>query len=174
MKFMQKLDTKEGIASGIKWVKTTGSKFDATVHAIAVAIMRRAKEHGDCSQALQLYLAMPKSNRRAALIKWFGHFSPIIITPNADVTKCKVGLRKPDAKAYMPFNIDGADANPYYDWEKDKELEALMTSGDLNDLILKLVKRVRGKVDEGKVAANDREAIEARLTALQSVATVAA
>ena len=173
-KFMNNLGDKAGIADGIKWVRSTGSKFDEYVHAIAIAIMRRAKEHGDCSQALDLYFALPKSNRRAALVNWFGHFSPIRLTINKDAAKCKVGLRKVGDKAYMPFNIEGATANPYFEWEKDKELEALMTAGDLNDMLIKLVKRVQDKVKNGKVAANDVAAIETKLAEVAKVTTVAA
>lgn len=172
--FIAKLNTSAGIDAGIAWVKNTGSKFDATVHQVAVAIMRHAKDSGDCSRALKLVLAMPKSARRAALINWFGHFSPINVTMDKDVAKCKVGLRKQDAKLYMPFDVDGADANPFYLWEKEPGVDVPLSSGELNELILKLVKRVSGKMDKGEVVANDRDNLEAKIKVLREAATAVA
>jgi hypothetical protein len=172
--FISKLNTGAGMDDGIKWIRSTGAKFDATVHAVAVAIMRHAKENGDCSRALKLVQAMPKSARRAALINWFGHFSPINVTMAKEAKDCRVGLRKPDAKNYMPYDLDGASANPYFEWEKEPKVDTEFTSGELNTLILNMVKRVTTKLEEGKVAANDREAIEAKIASLKLAATAVA
>lgn len=172
--FIAKLNTGAGIDAGIAWIRSTGSKFDATAHQVAVAIMRHAKDSGDCSRALKLVQAMPKSGRRSALINWFSAFSPINVTMAKEAKDCKVGLRKADAKLYVPFNVDGADANPFYEYEKEPGVDVDFTAEELNELILKLVKRVATKVKDGKIAANDKERIEAKLTVLNQAAVAVA
>ena len=176
-KFMNNLNTLAGIRSGVQWVRNTGSKFDQYVHAIACAIIVHAKDHGDCTQALALVKAMPKSARRAALVRWFTAFSPISVTlEHGGKGKDRVGLRKPDAKLYNAFDVDGARANPYYDWDKaeDNALAALLGLGDFNDKVLKLADAMQKKLDEKKVEPDAIEAMSAKVKALRLVVANAA
>lgn len=166
MKFLANLNTAAGLTAGIAWVRTTGKKFDATVHEIAVACLVHAKDHGDCTFALKLYNAMPKSGKRVALIKWFDRYSPIAVNPKDN----KVGLRKVDAKAYMPFDIDGARAIPFFDMDKkneDNELAALLGVGDFNDKVIKLADYFEGRVKAGKVKDEDKATVLAKVKAIR-------
>ena len=171
MKFLNALNTKKGLSDGIKWVRTTGNKFDNTVHLIAVAVVVHAKEHGDCSFALRLVEAMPRSARRAALIKWFTAFSPISVTFTKEADKRRVGLRKPGMANFNEYNIEGARANPYYDWDKaeDNALAALLGLGDFNEAVVKLADRMAKAVKDGKVKEEDKEAVLARREKLLKV-----
>lgn len=171
-KFLNNLNDGAGIDAGIKWVRAAGKNFDSYVHQIAVAIIRHTKEHGNCTRALQLVLAMPKSARRSALITWFRAFSPINVTMAKDVKDCKVGLLKNDSPRYNAFNVEGAALTPYYEYEKEPGVDTEFTSGEMNDLIERMVKRIMTKLEEGKVAANDRDNIEAKLAVLRTVGTI--
>lgn len=175
-KFLSALNTGKGMDEGIKWVRTTGQKFDQYVHLIAVAIVSHAKDSGDCSRALRLVEAMPRSARRAALIRWFTAFSPISVTFHNDVKKRRVGLRKPDMKNFNEFNIEGATANPYYEWDKseDNALAALLGIGDFNEKIISLADRIEKNITDGKVKPEDSDALAAKVKALRLVTVVTA
>ena len=184
MTIQQMLDNPNSISGGenidkcIAWVRTTGAKFDAMVHAAACAILVHAKDTGDCSRMGKLVSAMPKSARRAALIRWTTEFSPIAVSQNKNEkgSPYRSKLRKVGDKNYNPFNIDGARANPYYDWDKseDNALAALLMASDVNDNVIKLADRLQQKVDEGKVKEEDKAHIVAKIAALRQVSTVVA
>lgn len=175
-KFINNLNTGKGIDAGIAWVRATGKKFDGYVHLIACAIISHAKETGDCSRALKLVEAMPKSGRRSALIRWFTAFSPITVTFHPDVKKRRVGLRKVGMKNFNEFNIDGARENPYYEWDKSEEnaLAALLGLGDFNENVIRLADRMEKSITDGKVKPEDTDAMVAKVAALRQVATVTA
>lgn len=169
-------DNLKKINANIASIKRRSGALRATIAETAVMVIEHAKEHGNCTPALRLVEAVPMASERVKLVQWFTAFSPINVTWNADVTKRRVGLRLPDAKLFNEYNLDGAKANPYYDYGKsdDDQTADLLGAGDVNDMISKLVKRLRGRLERGEVAANDREAIAAKVTALQSVQTVTA
>lgn len=166
----------ENIDKGIAWVRTTGAKFDAMVHAIACAILVHAKDTGDCSRMAKLVAAMPKSARRAALIRWTTNFSPIAVSQDSTKNTYRAKLRRIGDKNYNPFNVDGARANPYYDWDKseDNALAALLVAGDANEKIIKLADYLQTKVDDGKVKPEDSAAVVAKIAALRQASTVTA
>jgi hypothetical protein len=166
----------EAIDKGIKWVRSTGAKFDAMVHGIAVAIIVHAKDTGDCSRMAALVTALPKSARRAALIRWATHFSPINVSQDKKTGAFRSKLRRIGDKNYNPFNVDGARVNPYYDWDKseDNALAALLIAADVNDNVLKMADRFQSKLDDGKVAPADVPHVTAKVAALRQVATVIA
>lgn len=166
----------ENIDKGIAWVRSTGAKFDAMVHAIAVAILVHAKDTGDCSRMAKLVEAMPRSSRRAALIRWTTAFSPVAVTQDKTKGTFRAKLRRVGDKNYNPFNIDGARANPYYDWDKseDNALAALLVAADANDKIIKLADYLENKVNEGKVKADQIAHVTAKVAALRQASTVVA
>lgn len=168
-KFLNELNTGKGLDAGIAWVRATGTKFDEYVHLIACGIIAHAKETGDCSRMLKLVEAMPKSGRRSALIRWTTAFSPIAVTFHPDVKKRRVGLRKPGMKNFNDYNLDGARANPYYEWDKSEEnaLAALLGLGDLNENVIRLADRFEKNVTDGKVKAEDADAVIAKVRALR-------
>lgn len=166
----------EAIDKGIAWVRTTGAKFDKMVHAIACAILVHAKDTGDCSRMAKLVEAMPKSARRAGLIRWTTAFSPVAVSQDKGKGTYRAKQRRVGDKNYNPYNIDGARANPYYDWDKseDNALAALLGTGDANDKIIKLADYLENKVNEGKVKAEDKDAVLAKVSALRLATTATA
>lgn len=159
----------------IRGIANRTISYRAAVQACAVLVVEHAKETNDCSRALKLCEAVGMASDRVKLITWFGMVSPINVTFTSDVKKRRVGLRKSDSKAYNAFNVDRAKALEYWTVGKtDDEMTEELTAGAVNTLILKLVKKIRREVEEGHVAANDRDAVEAKIAALQSAAVAVA
>lgn len=152
----------------IKRVRTNGVKYNDLVQTVAVAIIRHAEEHGDCSRALKLVQALPMSNRRTLLVKFFATYAPI----GMNVAKGLCRINKGDKAAR--FNVAGAEANPWHVVaEKDEEEIPDTTLADVRDMFERLGKKVAKLLEEGKVAANDVEPIRARVKALNELANVA-
>lgn len=154
------------IDANIKLITTNGAKLNARIHDTAVLIAAHAAEHGDCTRAATLVKAMPASMRRSMLILWFTTFTPI----RGLSSDKSPALLKKDAKNYVAFDVKGGTAKPFYELAKDKpEAEDL----SLEDAIIameRLVKRLQKSVDEGKVVANDTDAIVARIASLKALA----
>lgn len=172
--FMGNLTVAANMDKGIAFVRSNGERLDAIVHAVAVAIMRHAKDNGDCTRALRLVEAMPASGRRAALIQWFGQYSPIAVTYAKEAEKRRVGLRKVGTPGYNAFNIDAAEAQPYWAKQVANEEAALLGIGDANEKILKMADYLAGRVKAGKVDKDAVEAVNAKVAALRAAATVGA
>lgn len=136
------------------------------IHGTAVMILEHAKEHGDCTRALALVKAMPASMRRTMLVLWFNTFSPIRVVEKND----KVGMLKADAKGFTDWDVEGAKAKPFYELAKNKpEADDLTTEG-VNKAIASLIARLTKRIDEGKVAANDKDAVLKRIADLKVLA----
>lgn len=159
----------------IRGIATRSVKFREAVQSCAILIVEEAKETDNCSRALSLAAAVGMASDRVKLIQWFAIVSPINVTFTSDVEKRRVGLRKLDSKGYMPFDVDKAKALNYWEVGKsDDDLTEELTSGEANTLILKLVKKLQGRLDKGEVAANDKDNVIAKIAALKSAATAVA
>ena len=158
------------IDKNIKSITTSAVKLNTLIHATAVAIIAHAAAHGDCTRALKLVQAMPKSHRRGLLINWFGQYSPI----GMNVTGGKVGLHKPESKLFRPFDVEGAKANPFYESQEAQEEQLPDTTLETaNKMIFAVAARLQKQIDNGTVAANDRDAVVARVAALNALGKAA-
>lgn len=154
---------------GARFTKITSDygKINAYVHDTAMMILRHAQEHKDCSTAQGLINAMPQSARKLALINWFHKYSPIVVK---DDSKWASRMHKPDTKLYVPFDIEAAEANPWYNIademgaEKVYHLDDMLKIGPAAD-----AKRIRGKLAKGEVAAEDIAAVTAYAEYLESI-----
>lgn len=155
------------INSNIKLIETNLAKANDRIHETAVMIARHAEEFRDCTTAQRLVMAMPASMRRSMLILWFATFTPIV-TKNDPKWTAK--MRKADDKAFVAFDVAAGEAKPFYELAKDKPEADDLTADKANEMIESLIKRLTKRIDDGKVAANDKGAIEARITALKAVA----
>jgi hypothetical protein len=155
------------IDQNIKLVKRDGAAWNLLVHTTAVAILVHAQETGDCTRALALVEAMPKSVKRAALIEWFAEYSPI----GMNVKERKVRFHKPDAKAYNPFDVEKAEANPWHERDSVKKEDLPDTTlEEAHKKLFKLAAAFEKRLDDGEVAANDREAIAGVVADLKALA----
>ena len=153
------------IDANIKRIVTSAAKLNVLIHETAMAIAEHAKEHGDCTRALTLVRAMPASMRRTMLVLWFNTYTPIRVVEAND----KVGMLKPDAKGFTPFDLEAGNDTPFYELaEQNKEAEP-MDFDKLMALIPALAKRIQKKIDEGQVQENAVEAGQRMVIALQSL-----
>ena len=138
------------INSNIKLIVTNAAKLNGRIHETAVMIAEHALEHGDCTPAGRLVEAMPASMRRTMLVLWFATFTPIVV----NATTFKVGMNKPESKKYVPFDVEGGKAKPFYELaeetpEKSYDFDALVK------MVEALGKQIEKKIENGKVPAND-------------------
>ena len=150
------MNTLKKIDAGIAQVKASGAAFNALVHTVACAILVHAQKTGDCTRALALVEAMPKSTKRAAVIGWFADYSPI----GMNVKERKVRFHKPEAKLYRPFDVAKAKANPWFERDEVKKEDLPDTTLEqAHKYVFQLAAKLQKRIDEGEVAANDRDAL---------------
>lgn len=138
-------------------ITTNAQKLNEYIHETGMMILRHAQEHGDCTFALKLVLAMPASMRRTMLIAWFEKYSPIVVKlPTDKLPDGKVGINK--GKTANPFDLDGADAEPFYALAETVAEDKTYTLAELIKMVQGVGKRIASKVEKGEVADNDREA----------------
>lgn len=156
------------IDANIALVKVNGLAFNLLVHDTIIGILVHAQATGDCTRALALVNAMPKSTKRGAVINTFADYSPI----GMNVKEQKVRFHKPEAKAYKPFDIKAAKANPWYERDEVKTEDLPDTTLEqAHKYIFQLAAKLTKRLDNGEVAANDRDAIVGVITDLKALGT---
>jgi len=153
------------IDKNLRTITTNASKLNGLIHDTGMLILAHAMEHGDCTRALSLVKAMPASMRKTMLVAWFEKYSPIrVIEANG-----KVGMLKDSAKGFVPFNLEGAAAEPFYviaertPEAKPFDLAAMMK------FVEATVKRIEKNVTEGNVPDADRSTAEALLEQMRGI-----
>lgn len=129
-------------------------KVNAYVHETAMMIAAHALEHGDCSTAQGLVMAMPASTRRSMLILWFATYTPIVVK---DDDKFVAKLHKPESKSFVPFDLTAGSATPFYTLAEQNPEGKILDFAALLKLVEGLGKRIEKKVEDGKVAPEDIE-----------------
>tara|TARA_R100000951_G_scaffold105786_1_gene99828 strand:+ start:1250 stop:1792 length:543 start_codon:yes stop_codon:yes gene_type:complete len=117
--------TSDELFHEIKLIGAQAAKLQDRIHACAVDCLLHAEVHGDARPMKALFNALPKSNRRMALLTWVEGFSPVFIAPDGET--CGVRVEGVDKK-YIPFNVDAAIATPY--WEYTSEEVKLHGAGE--------------------------------------------
>jgi hypothetical protein len=151
------------IDANIAQVRSMGTAFNALIHDTAVLIMKHAEEHGDCSRAQQLVMAMPASMRRTSLIAWFTDYSPIVTKNdeawNARMHKPETALGKPNPM-YRPFNVEAAENDPFWKHaERNQESNAKrLEFSDIVKMVEQLGQRIEKQIEDGVVVDEDLEA----------------
>lgn len=143
---------------GVRFRKITSDygKINQYVHETGVMILKHAAEHNDCSTAQGLINAMPQSARKLALINWFTKFSPIVVKDDDNWTS---KMHKEGTKLYVPFDIEGAEANPWFTIADGMGAEKPPIGFDgMLAWIEGQAKAWEKKADEGKVASAATEA----------------
>jgi len=122
--FRKSNDMGAAISEQIKWIKATGKKLDAVIHATAVGAIYMSMpldEHGylNATPAINLMNAMPKGSRAKALAAWFEAFSNIRVKVGKDGV-WEGGLLKPEQKGYEQAKPEDAFAKPFWSVEEAK------------------------------------------------------
>jgi hypothetical protein len=129
--------------TNVKTIARSGKKLDVLVHTTAVAGLLLVQADSNTTRMNQLLVALPNGYRREAFKLWVSAHSPIKWNSEGEIK-----LVKPDAKSFRPFNIEAADATPFWAFsEENKVIKTLSL-----DLILAMLKR-----EEDKLAKADAE-----------------
>lgn len=161
--------TLQQIDKNITYIKTTGKNVQQRIHDTAVMIMEHSANHGDCSRALTLVQAMPKGMRRALVVKWFDKFSPIAINivdkrPNDS----SVRIRKMDSKKYVPYNLAGAKAVPWYTIEPEVMPDNTWDEDAVNAKVISLATSLENRLKDGRIAPDAVERTRALVEMLKA------
>lgn len=135
---------------------------------IALAIVRHAKEHGDCSEAPRLVRALPPRLRNM-MVGWFTNVSPIGIRMGKTAADDMVKLVQTSNKNYHPFDMAKAEANKWYDdpFAVNPAEKPLDTLTDFRERIQKLFETTLKGIKDGKFDERYTADIEADVKALR-------
>lgn len=133
-------------------------KVNQYVHETAMLIVGHAKEHGDCSTAQGLVMAMPASIRREMLILWFRKFTPIVVK-NDDKWVAK--MHPKESKLFVEWDLEAAEKTPFFALaEQNKEREPLDLEGLIN-LVARVAKQIETKIEKGEIVPEEIATAEA-------------
>ncbi len=155
------------IDDGINGLRSSRKHYVAKTQELALAIMRHAKDHGDCSRALKLVLVCGK-REQSLMINYFTAFSPINVVIGKEAKDNKCNLRKSDNKKYTPFDIDGAEAVHWLDFAKPKQPPKAYSLTSFREDMQKLIKRYEKLIKDGQ--ADDADDIAADIAAFRTTA----
>lgn len=165
---MVDIKTSKQVMGMITRVKTMGKKYDALVHETAIQCLLHAQEHGDVRLMDRLIHALGRGYRAKGLKVWVEKFSPIRWNGDGNV-----GLAKEGTKIYAPFDVETADATPFWTLEEAAERTAKpLTLEALHAIVNNFSKQVE-KVGNGERELGEGENIEeitAYIERLQAVA----
>lgn len=150
-------------------VTTALTKSYATVHAVAVECLAHAHVHGDARPFLTLVMGLPKATYREGLVFWAEKFSPVRI--NLSTEKC--GLLAEGNKKYVPFDLAGAEATPF--WELDEVANALAKkpltveslSKSVNGFKAAKLKQINKQLEEGLIDQQTADGMVAYLNRVE-------
>lgn len=153
----------------IRRIRRTGDAWNARVQTAAIAIITHTMTYGDCSGFARLWDVMPAGSQRTKLAQWLAHYTPIQL--EARKGKGHAHVAKEGSPKFKAFNIDGAIANLWHEYEAAEKPRNLLTIEDGMDMVERLAKRLMKAVNDAPdtVAADDREAIAALAEALLAV-----
>ena len=158
------------INTKIAAIRQTGAKLNDAIHETGLMVMRHAMAFNDCTGAARLVDALPKTHRRALIVRWFEMFSPIIVEKKGDAMNAH--LAKDGSPKYKKYDIDGATATRFDALPEVNNEPGLFTIEDLNDAIERLVKRAERLLKDGKVAEQDVETVKVRTATLKAVTNI--
>lgn len=155
------------IDNAIGGLRTSRKNYEAKTQEIALAIIRHAKDHGDCTRALRLCLVLGK-REQSQMVNYLAAFSPIKVTLGKDATKHKVKFAERDSKTYNDFNIDGAEAIHWLAWGKPPKAPKEYSLTSFREDLQKLLKRYETMIKDGKV--DDAEDVVEDIRAFRTTA----
>lgn len=143
-----------------RFIKITADygKINQYVHETAVMIAEHAKEHGDCSTAQGLVMAMPASARREMLILWFSTYTPIVVKNSEDFES---KMHKPESKMFVEWDIEAGKADPFFEMAKRNKEQPPKDFAALVALVHALGPKIDKMIENGQVEAEDIPSAEA-------------
>lgn len=138
----------KAIAAGVAGVIKRSASLGADIHLYAVQALLHAEKHGDPCYIDRLVTGLHAANRPVALKTWVQQYSPI--RWNGD-GKC--GLLPKDAKGYTPFDVEGANAHPYY--EQVERVGQPLTLMQLLAMVQRAASKTASYEEKGEIAEGE-------------------
>lgn len=131
------------LIKNINSIRKRGKNLDNTIQETAIGGIVHAMQHGNNTPLSMLVLAMPKSSRQKALIKYLVDHTPY----NWNSEKEKFTKPKNPKRQFM---LEEAKQVPFWDYTVEKEPTAI----DVNKVLESLIKRVHKAQEEGREVKN--------------------
>lgn len=130
-------------------------------HAAPVAAGPNAQGTGDCTRALRLCEAMPKSWAEQ-MVAWFKKFSPIRVVVKNGKCEYAPDYKKLDADQKVNgWNLEGAAALPFWEATEEPDAKPILDFAALVKMVEGLSKRIAKKVEDGEVKPEDMASAKA-------------
>lgn len=122
------------IAAATADIARVGKKLDTMIQVCGMSCLAHVDEHRDVAVLENLFAAMPKGSRKKALLDWILKYGKVL--GNID-EKGKLDESKPFLfNRKGSTNLEGAEAEPWYDCAPDK-LDVPMDFMKLLDALIK-------------------------------------
>ena len=145
-------------------IKRTSKTLQDKIHAVEIAAMRHAAEHGNHTPLTNLANAVSKGMRRKALILHIVSHSPLKWDED------KQAFAKKKGKAWQEENISKAEEVPFWEFSDEVtptvDLDKLLVAEKLVELANKRIEKAR---EEGWKIKGDWQAFEARMYKLSEM-----
>lgn len=133
-------------------ISANASKLQEQIHFAGLNAMAHALQHGDATIMQALYNALPNGQRREALLVWCNKYSPIRVVQKGK----KCGLLKEGVhKEYVPFDIEGAAASPYYNLDEKNGFKLDVDSMNFKAIVMAALKQKLKRLDKAIEADAD-------------------
>jgi len=139
-------------------IKRTSKTLQDKIHAVEIAAMRHAAEHGNHTPLTNLANAVSKGMRRKALILHIVSHSPLKWDEE------KQAFAKKKGKAWQEENIGKAEEVPFWEFSEETmptiDLDKLLVAEKLLELANKRIEKAQ---EEGWEIKGDKQAFVARM-----------
>lgn len=136
------------VSKSIASIAKRSKQLTSDIHNVGVQCLAHAREHGDITLIDRLYKALGSANAPEAFKAWVKEYSPI--TWNGDG---EVKLIPSTNKMFKPFDLDGANANPY--WNKIEVKKTPLTYAAMLKVLQGMEKRVIKAQEDGLIAEGE-------------------
>ena len=145
------------IDAKIRGIGQSAKNLRESSQDVAIAVMRHCvgEGRGDCTRALRLVKALPK-RLQSQMTTFFKAFSPIRVTIGKTADKDSCRLAKPTDKSFTDWNIDGALAVNWQDFNKEPKPKKAHSLNSFRTELQNLLKRYQrlADADEAEQAAD--------------------
>lgn len=138
-------NTAQEINKGIASLKVSGKALQAKTHALAMACTRHAIQHGDSTLMDKLIKGLPAMARANALKSWALAYGPFRWDGKANNGEGGIRYKKRET-----YDLDQADAEPFYVFEKEAKFKPF----DLDKALHSLLKRAEAASSDSRNHVN--------------------
>ena len=149
------LMTSQALDAGIASIGKRAKALDTDIHKYGVQALLHAQTHNDPRKLDNLLKALGKAHRAEAFKLWVSAFSPIVWNGDGTIGMHKEKNKKgEDNPKYVPFNIPGADAIPFWDFTAENKSKAL-TLEAMKKIVAALDAKLKKAIAADLIAENE-------------------